>query len=301
MTDHPDFTLDQLVVLEAIVHTGSFAGASRTLHRVPSAISYTVRNLETALGIELFDRSGHRAVLSPTGQRVLEASRQVLQQAGQLDRLAREISGGWEPELQLVVDGVCPMKPVIAALRAFGELEIPTRLRVDVEYQLGVPERFDADQADLMIILDFEDDSGQLVRRPLPDLDMVLVVSNDHPLAQADPATEGEHKKIELVVKDSSPQYARRPRAPFLGSQHVIYLSDFHSKRLALLEGAGFGWIPQHLVESELAEGRLVLLPRPEGNRWTYHPSLVSRKHPPPGRAASRLIELLMAPHAQKN
>ena len=68
-------TLDQLLVLEAIVRTGSFAGAARDLHRAPSAISYAVNGLEEALGLVLFDRSGHKAALSPEGQRLLGAKK----------------------------------------------------------------------------------------------------------------------------------------------------------------------------------------------------------------------------------
>ena len=93
-------------MLEAIVETGSFAAAARVLHRVPSAVSYTVKALEEALGVPVFDRSGHRAVLTDAGRRVLEASKEVLRQARALDGLARSLVDGWEPELQVVLDGL---------------------------------------------------------------------------------------------------------------------------------------------------------------------------------------------------
>ena len=41
--------------------------AAAELHRVPSAISYLVRGLESATGLELFDRSKRQAVLTPAG------------------------------------------------------------------------------------------------------------------------------------------------------------------------------------------------------------------------------------------
>ena len=46
-----DWTLDQIVVLDAIERTGSFAAAAQELHRVPSAISYSVRTVEEVLGV----------------------------------------------------------------------------------------------------------------------------------------------------------------------------------------------------------------------------------------------------------
>ena len=74
-----NITLDQLLALEAIVRTGSFARAAAEMHRVPSAISYLVRGLESATGLELFDRSKRQAVLTPAGRRLLAQAQGVLE------------------------------------------------------------------------------------------------------------------------------------------------------------------------------------------------------------------------------
>ena len=103
-----NITLDQLLALEAIVRTGSFARAAAEMHRVPSAISYLVRGLESATGLELFDRSKRQAVLTPAGRRLLAQAQGVLEGAHQLEALAVELRSGWEPELRVVVDGALP-------------------------------------------------------------------------------------------------------------------------------------------------------------------------------------------------
>ena len=36
-----------------------------------------------------------------------------------------------------------------------------------------------------------------------------------------------------------------------------MFLADFYSKRIALLEAAGYGWIPRHFIRSDLDEGTL--------------------------------------------
>lgn len=54
-------SLDALQILDAIDRRGSFAGAGKALHKVPSTISYTVAKLEEDLGVQLFDRIGPRA------------------------------------------------------------------------------------------------------------------------------------------------------------------------------------------------------------------------------------------------
>ena len=43
-----DYSLE---VVDAVARNGSFTGAAQELHRVPSAISYTVRQLEAWLAV----------------------------------------------------------------------------------------------------------------------------------------------------------------------------------------------------------------------------------------------------------
>lgn len=291
----PRYSLDQLAVLDAIARTGSFAAAARELHRVPSAISYTVQTLEDALGVEVFDRSGHRATLTAAGRHLLEEARDLLARARQLDQLATLLGDGWEPELQVVVDGAFPMASLLYALRQFGERGIPTQIRVDVEYQDGVIERFHADHADFMVALGLED-GGRLKGVPLPPLEMVLVAAADHPLARAGALTrDALTQHVDLVVKDSSPAFARTPRKTFLGTRHVIRFSDFHSKLAALRSGVGFGWVPLHLAAAAIEAGGLVVLDLPDGNRWSYTPQLITRRDERPGRAAALFMELMLA------
>ncbi|MFB6358916.1 MAG: LysR family transcriptional regulator, partial [Thiohalorhabdaceae bacterium] len=71
-------SLEGLEVLDAIDRRGSFAGAAAELHRVPSAVTYTVRRLEEGLGVTLFDRTGNRATLTEAGRAVLEGGRPIL-------------------------------------------------------------------------------------------------------------------------------------------------------------------------------------------------------------------------------
>lgn len=287
-------SLDQLLVLEAIAQHGSFAAAAEALHRVPSAVSYAVRTLEEQLGVPLFDRSGHRARLTPEGRRLLEAGQEVLASARAFEGLAQALRDEWEPELQVVVDGVFPMGPVTRALSVFTQRELPTRVRLDLEYQEGVPDRWQADDADLMLILDFDPEGDPLEILPLPPLEMLLVAAPSHPLMQQAAVEEAALRQhFELVVKDSSPRYAETPKRPYLGSQHVIYLSDFHSKRLGVLSGLGFGWLPRHLIEADLEAGALRPLDRAEGHSWTYHPQLVWRADRPLGRAGRLFVDAL--------
>ena len=289
-----NFTLDQLLALDAIARTGSFAKAAAELHKVPSAISYSIQSLESALGVDVFDRSRRKAVLTDAGVRLLEVSRDVIEGARALERVAAELEGGWEPELHVVVDGALPMEPFLRCLKRFSDPEVPTFLRLDVEYQEGVVERLNEAHADLAMVLGlaFDGDEEGFECTPLDPLELVLVAASGHPLADGYASEEERKKHAEIVVRDSSSRFSKRSKGSFIGSKNVVFLSDFHSKRIALLSSAGYGWIPRHLVEKELQSGSLVLL-NSEPNIWTYEPQMLARSGHALGKGAQLFVETL--------
>lgn len=284
--------LEQLHVLDTVVQEGSFSAAARILGRAPSAVSYAIKNLESVLGISLFDRGGHRVRLTAAGQEIHEEARSLLARARDLERMALELQGGWEPKLHIVLDGALPMPPIMRALRTFGQKRLPTRVRLKIEYLSGVPERFARDNADLMILLDFQNDT-HLQGKPLPPVEAVLVAHRDHPLAHEQKTitreTLGEH--IELVVSDSGSE--TRNQRLFVGTSQRFELSDFHSKRVALLSGVGFGWLPWHLAAEPVKSGELVPILFEEGHTLTFYPFLVRRRNLSLKRSAGLFTELL--------
>jgi len=67
-----------LKTLVAVVETGSFSKAARTLHLTQSAVSQRIKFLEDAFGYTLFDRSGVSLLLTTAGEIVLDSSRRML-------------------------------------------------------------------------------------------------------------------------------------------------------------------------------------------------------------------------------
>lgn len=286
--------LDQLRVLEAVARLGSFSAAARELNRTTPAVSYTVHGLERALGLTLFDRSGHRAGLTAAGSVLLADARRVLEETHRLEERAEHLRAGYEPELRIIVDGIFPLAPLVRALRLFGKDEVPTRVQLAVDYLAHVPERFERERADLMIALDPED-HPKWVSSPLPAIEMLLLAAKDHPtVAHRRPLTRDELRAfIEIVVVDPD----RTPHVAlgrlFFHATQVFQVSDFPAKREAILGGLGYGWLPRHLAEPWLSRGRLREVPLDEGPTYEFRPRLVVWRGTPTGRSLSRLLELL--------
>ena len=285
------WTLDQLETLEAIEATGSFAAAARKLGRVTSAVSYQIKTLEQSLGLVLFDRSGHRATLTQPGRVILDEARAVLARSRGLTQVAQQLGQGWEPVLKVVVEGIVPQPPVMRALRRFGQRGLPTRVRMKVEYLTGVEEQFVNSGADLMILLGGQERWATVT---LPEIEMLLLAHRDHPVHRPEgpPDRETLGTWVELTVADSGSQPRPKPQEFSLGGPQLLELSDFYSKRQALLGGVGFGWLPRHLAQGHMEALRLVDFE--EGSRVRLQPRLAHRRGQVLGRSAQLFASLLM-------
>ncbi|MCA9545373.1 MAG: LysR family transcriptional regulator, partial [Myxococcales bacterium] len=285
--------LDALEALEAIDRHGSFAAAARALHKVQSAVSYLIQQLEAQLGVQVFDRSGHRAVLTEVGRAVLEEARDVLARARRLEHLAQRFGGGWEPRLKIIVDGILPMEPLLGVFKQMADEGVPTRLQVTVAFLGGVQARFEADGADLMLVKDHTPGPDREAHA-LPPVRVLLVAAPGHPLAAAPTLTLADlQPHMELTVHDPAlgPDQPNPHRLP---TSRAFHLSDFNTKRLALLQGLGFGWMPHYLIAEDLAAGRLVPLAWQPGAEFVFTPHLVHPVARPLGLAGRRFLELLV-------
>ncbi|QGX39452.1 LysR family transcriptional regulator [Permianibacter aggregans] len=282
--------LESLKALDMVISEGSFAKAAERLHKAQSAVSYQIRKLEQALNLELLDRASYRAQLTPAGEAVLAEGRKLLANAGQLEALAHSFASGWEPSLMVIIDGILPLNPILLALKQMADARVPTRIQVKVEFLYGVQYRFEKDQADIMLVKDYEP-HPLLKSEDLPTIECILCVAKDHPLAkQVDISLSELQSHIELSVQDSSDRGDDRH---MFGGERVFRLSGFIAKKDALLMGLGFGWMPKFLIEDELASGELVEVKYREGSRYEFTPRLVSRVDRATGKASQKLTEAL--------
>src|SRR5882724_5603041 len=108
-------TLDQLRTFIAAVDEGSFSAAGRKLDRAQSVVSQTVANLETQLGVKLFDRSGRYPRLTDHGRALLNDARSVADGMDCFKARAKTLREGLEPELSLSIDAMFPMSTLTDA------------------------------------------------------------------------------------------------------------------------------------------------------------------------------------------
>jgi DNA-binding transcriptional LysR family regulator len=70
--------LGDLTLFAAVVEQGGFTGAARKLGLSQSAISHTIRRLETRLGVRLLARTTRSVAPTEAGEQLLEILRPAL-------------------------------------------------------------------------------------------------------------------------------------------------------------------------------------------------------------------------------
>ena len=61
-----------LQVFKSVVYEGGVIKAASKLHRVPSAVTTRIKQLEASMGVKLFHRNKQRLDLSPAGELLLD-------------------------------------------------------------------------------------------------------------------------------------------------------------------------------------------------------------------------------------
>lgn len=253
-------SLDALATLDAIARRGSFAAAAEELHRVPSAVTYTVQKLEQDLGVTLFDRTGHRARLTPAGVELLREGRHLLRAAGEIEQRVQRFAQGWESELAITVDEIIPLPRIYPLLEEFYRLNPGTRLRLGVEVLAGTWDALLSGRADLVIGVSGDPPSeGGCSILPLGVVDFVFVVAPDHPLAAVPEPLQPESILAHRAVTAADSSRSLPPRTTgLLSGQDCLSVPGMQAKIDAHVAGLGVGYLPTHLARPLLAAGRLV-------------------------------------------
>ncbi len=287
-------SFDHLRVFLAVAETGSFAAAARRLRRATSVVSYAIANLESHLGLPLFERKATRKPqLTEAGRALLADSRGISQGMDGLLARARGLLSGLEAEVAIAVDVMLPAEKVVAALESFRTTFPTVTLRLYVE-ALGAVAQLVLDRVASVGV------SGPLPRRldaleqdAVTMVKLIAVAAPSHPLAQRKgrltAAIAREH--VQLVLTDRSKLTEGQDFSVL--SVQTWRLADLGAKHALLLAGLGWGSMPEWMVREDIAAGRLKRLAIGAWEDSLYPLQSLHRADRPPGPAGRWLVQRL--------
>lgn len=281
-------TLDQWRTLQAVIECGGFAQAAQALCCSQSSISYTLARLQEQLGMALLRIEGRKAVLTEAGAIMLRRSRQLLQQASQLEHFAEQWQQGWEAEIRLLVDTTYPSSWLTQALSAFLPQSRGCQLRLHECPATVIDESLRNGQTHLAIspLLDPENPGFELGRVRLQ-----AVAHPSHPLHRLGRLLSQDDLAMQVHIRV---QTGAHPFKPLPGERlnNSWTVSCPGSAIRMACKGLGFAWLPSHLIQHELDSGQLQPLSLAQGGP-RYQSFYLYCRSQTPGPATEALIQLL--------
>ena len=280
-------TLDQLRVFLCVVEEGSFSAAARRLRRVQSAVSHAIAGLEQLLGVTLFDRSSRVPVLTGAGEVLLRDADAIAEQVTRLCARARVIAGGTEPQLSIAIDVIFPIQPLLAAIAGF-QVEFPaTPLALYTEALGAVAQQVIDGVCGIGISGPLPSYPRQIEVRPLFASRMVAVAAADHPLARAEqPVVRAQLREYPQLVLTDRSALTEGYETGVLGGATWSFV-DMSTRQACLRAGFGWCYMPYHMIDRDLAAGRLRVLDLAHAGQEMRHVhSILFRAGTAPGPAA---------------
>lgn len=259
-------TLEQWQLLQAVVNYGSFARAATACHRSQSSLSYQIGLMQQRLGVSLLKVVGRKAELTPVGQQLLAQATPLLRGFQALENRALALKGGERVRLDLVVDSIFPKSRLFTVLRHFQQIYPSTQIHLT---EVLRSERFATLQqrrADVYIITS----PNEMIAagKWLLNVDFVAVVQRDHPILKLPaPLCQNDlarYPLIEIVSRDQQ-QLADRQVA----TAENWTFTTVEAAIEAVINGVGYGWLPEERIKTQLLNGELVVLPLLQGAHRT--------------------------------
>ena len=263
-------TLEQLIVLNAIVEQGTFRAAADTLNKAQSAVSHMLKKLEDEIGYELLSRENYRPVLTGKGEIFYRHSLRILQQFQELKSISMTLGTEQEAEVSLTVTATFPFGPILSLISDMTSRFPTTHIKMSRDNMGGSLEKLLQGEVQIAISTLDEVPLDQVEAVPLTP---VIIAPVAHPDFQAardnNLKSDAEmHAFVQIVVADSA-QANQQSRGLLPGGLRWT-VSDFATKKEILLAKMGWGGMPEHMVQPELDNGELVRL-----NIQSYPPAHV--------------------------
>ncbi len=287
-----DISIDQARAFCQTVDLGGYTQAAQKLNKSHSSLIYLIKSLEQQCGFELFNRSEYRNKLTANGQRVYLKCQELLMKVDELEKLCFQFKEGWESTLKIVFDGLLPFDPFLDLYKKFKVEKIPTVIQTYTEFLEGVETSFDQLKADLMISI-LPIDSKNLKPVYLKPLKMYLVAHKEHEISKKNKKwRSNELSQFDfLTIRGSGPKLNLNTGE--FEKSASFFFSDFTAKKMALIKKTGFGWLPEHLIQSELKSKTLVPIKWERESQHSVQPILYTSSSKGLGPATRMIINEL--------
>lgn len=246
----------------ATAETGSISLAAEQLHLTQSAMSKRIAQLESSLGVSLFDRVGRSIQLREAGKALVPRAKKILQEVADTKQFMKDMEGSVSGLLSIATSHHIGIHRLPDALKTYTSTYPEVRLQLNFidseqaidtiihgDYELGLitlPEAILNHQITAIEHLSLWQDT------------MEFVVNHNHPLAQKSNIQLQDLAQYPAILPDANTYTTQLISQLFTQSQQAldIAMSTNHLDAIKMMISVGLGWsvLPETLINSPLVK-----------------------------------------------
>ncbi|QSX35286.1 LysR family transcriptional regulator [Shewanella avicenniae] len=247
-------------LVELVAKLGSFTSAANHLNKVPSAISYAVKQIEDELGVELFERHHRSVSLTPAGEHFVNQAKSLMLSIAELKHSTLAVNQGWRPTIGIALDGLVREDGISYLVREFYKAFADVELHIYREQINGCWQALNEQRCDIAIgAASNIPVGGPYEHRAIGELSWQFVVAADHPLATELHIT---HSKLNnyagVCVCDTAAKYPAT-RLGLAPGQRALAVPDWIRAINCVKDGLAVGCLPSHLIAPFVDNGSLIV------------------------------------------
>lgn len=254
----------QLQAFAILARTGSFTQTARELFLTQSAVSHSIKALETDVGCRLLDRVGKKVMLTQAGEHLLKHAQAILREM-QAAREGIEQLGKWgRGRLRVGATSTICTVLLPPVLREFKESFPQSLIQVEPGDSRELITGLERQKIDLAVaLMQTPDDRFDFV--PLFTDELVFLASPLHPWAQAGSVPREDVARQSLIIYRKSSHTFRVVddyfRKEDITLNTVIELGSMEAIKEMVKLGLGVSIVAPWVAQEEIRGGSLVALP----------------------------------------
>lgn len=245
---------DDIRYFLAVSRTGSIRGAASRLAVNHSTVSRRIGQLETQLGVRLFEKLPTGYVITPAGEEILEQSERMEEQANSLERQIYGRDTSLTGKLRVTLPQALATHLIMPDLVSFARANPDIELEIVTSYEtLNLTRR----QADVAIRLVYENQSPaeHLHGRRITSVYRAIYISKS--LVNRN-SPESSTSALNWIIKEEDgplPNWATRSDTQPKGTTYIV--SDLLAQITATREGLGASILPCFIGDNDPSLQRL--------------------------------------------
>jgi len=255
-------TIRQLQVFEAVARQLSYTRAAEELHLTQPAVSMQIKQLESSVGLSLFEQLGKRVFMTQAGETMLRHAQTIMRHLATAREEMDELKGVDSGRLRIAVASTVNYFAT-RLLATFARLHPSVQITLDVTNRETLLQKLEDNQPDVVLMgkppKDLDLDADAFMDNPL-----IMIARPDHPLSKHRSIALKELNEETFVVRESG-SGTRIAMERFFDQKSfapsaTIEMTGNETIKQSVDAGLGLAIVSVHTVELELALERLIRL-----------------------------------------